>query len=133
MAREDTAGLTPADGRRFGLVVGTAFLALAAVGWWRGHSAVLYGAGALGVLLVAAGLAVPTRLGPVQRAWHGLAEAISRVTTPVVLTVIYFLVLTPVGVLRRWIGGDPLTHGDRESGYWVRRDETPRTEMRNQF
>ena len=49
-------------------------------------------------------------LGPVERAWMGLAHAISKVTTPIVMGVMYLLVLTPVGLLRRRFGGNPLVH-----------------------
>ena len=52
--------------------------------------------GALGGALALAGLVVPRDLGPVERAWMGLAHPISKVTTPIFMGVMYFLVLTPI-------------------------------------
>lgn len=133
MARGDSSRLSPGEGRRFGYVVGTAFLGLAAFGWWQGHAIIGYTAGTLGVFLLAAGLGIPERLGPVQRAWYRLAESIARVTTPVVLAIIYFLVLTPVGFLRRKIGGDPMNHDLIDGSYWIPCEESSQTDMHHQF
>jgi len=60
--------LSSAEGRRFGLTVGAAFLVLGGALAWRGR-AVAPVALALGALLLAAGVIVPTRLGPITRAW----------------------------------------------------------------
>jgi hypothetical protein len=110
--------LTAAQGRRFGLTVGSAFLLFAAIAWWRGHPITTTVLGTPGVLLALAGLAVPTRLGPVERAWMALAHVISRVTTPLVMGLMYLVVMTPVGVLRRAIGGNPLVHAEQASSFW---------------
>lgn len=111
------ARLTTGEGRRFGLTVGGAFLVLAALLWWRGHPVGLRVAGGLGTALVLAGLVVPRRLGPVYAAWMKLALAISKVTTPVFMAIVYFVVLTPVGLLRRLLASRPAA---RES-FWVPR------------
>jgi hypothetical protein len=127
--------LTRAEGRRFGLTVGGAFLALAAVAWWRGRNTVASILAAVGSCLVLAGLIIPTRLGPVERAWMGLAHALSRVTTPITLGAIFLLVLLPVGVLRRVLGGNPLVHRAHDGSYWKERPEGERRSrsMKRQF
>jgi hypothetical protein len=126
---------TAAQGRRFGVTVGTAFLVFAGIAWWRGaETATTVLAAAGGVLLVAA-LIVPRQLGPVERAWMALAHAISKVTTPIAMGAIYLLVLTPVGFLRRRFGGNPMVHSAAANGYWQRRPEGRRrtASMRRQF
>jgi hypothetical protein len=127
--------LTPAAGRRFGLTVGGAFLALALLAWWRGHPATASALAALGSCLVLAGLVIPTRLGPVERAWMALAHKLSRVTTPIALGAIFLLVLLPVGVLRRMLGGNPLVHRAPDGSYWKERSEGERRSksMKRQF
>jgi hypothetical protein len=107
-ARLTAGAYTAAQGRKFGLTVGLAFAALGGALAWRGRptaSTVLF---ALGGALVLAGLVVPASLGPVERAWMGLAHRISKVTTPIFMGVVYFLVMTPAGVLRRRFGS-PIT------------------------
>ncbi|MGH9349991.1 MAG: SxtJ family membrane protein [Vicinamibacterales bacterium] len=127
--------LTPAAGRRFGVTVGGAFLAIAAITWWRDHPTATMILGAAGSALALAGLAIPTRLGPVERAWMALAHAISKVTTPIVMGIIYLLVIFPTGVLRRAFGGNPLVHAERTRSFWRERPAGARqsASMRRQF
>ena len=119
------AGLTRADYRRFGFVVGAAFLGLAALFAWRGHSVAVWVAASLGTLLVLGGLLAPGALGPVYRAWMSLGLLLSRVVTPVVMAVLYFVVLTPFGLVMRLFGHRPLERGAPDS-YWVLRPEGKR-------
>ncbi len=135
MAVRVPARLTAREGRRFAVTVGGAFLVVAAVVWWRGHEPVATVICAIGATLALAGLIVPTHLGPVERAWMRLAHAISRVTTPIVMAAMYFLVLTPVGVARRALAGNPLAHGSTETGFWKQRPEGRRRtgSMERQF
>ena len=135
MAIRVPARLTAREGRRFGLTVGGAFLVLAAAAWWRGNGAAASVTGTVGTTLALAGLVVPAHLGPVQRAWMRLAQAISRVTTPIVMAAMYFLVLTPVGVARRAFAGNPLVHQATDTGYWKQRPEGRRRtgSMERQF
>jgi drug/metabolite transporter (DMT)-like permease len=128
------ARLTPAEGRKFGLVVGGAFLLLALLLWRRTHVTAATVAGAVGVALFLGGLAVPGQLGPVYRAWMGLAKAISKVTTPIVMSIIFFLVFTPAGFLVRLFGHRPLTHPRGAGTYWHSRPEgSRRGAMDHQF
>lgn len=126
------ARLTPAEGRKFAFTVGTAFLVLAAIAWWREHPIawrILAGAGGV---FWAAGLTVPGLLGPVYRAWMGLALLISKVTTPIFLGIVYFVVMMPVGLLMRVFGRNPVRHEPQQDSFWAPRTE-PRGRLTNQF
>ena len=134
MARSVPAGLTAAAGRRFAFTVGIAMLVLAGVLMWRGKRVAASMVGGAGALLIIAGLVAPTRLGPIERAWYALAAAISKVTTPIVMGVLYFVVLTPVGLLMRLLGRNPLGHAPTDSTAWVRRPEGARRgDLERQF
>jgi hypothetical protein len=112
--------------------VGAAFLVLAAITWWRDHPLLLRIFGSLGVGLFALGAAVPARLGPLYRAWMGLALAISKVTTPIFMGVVFFVVIAPVGLVMRLFGRNPIKHRPVDQSYWAPRDQ-PRGGMTNQF
>jgi hypothetical protein len=118
--------LTAAEGRRFGLTVGLAFAVFAGIAWWRDHATIATVLGSLGGALILAGLAIPTHLGPVERGWMALAHAISKVTTPIVMGVMYLLVLTPVGFLRCKLSSNPLVHTPAGNSYWQSRPEGSR-------
>jgi hypothetical protein len=129
------ARLTPTEGRKFGLTVGGAFVVLGAILQWRGHpsaSAVCLTGGA-GLAL--AGLLAPAGLSPVYRGWMGLAYLLSKVTTPIFMGAVYFLVITPMGLLMRLFGKDPLVHRAVNNSYWHRREphSDPTDTMRHQF
>jgi saxitoxin biosynthesis operon SxtJ-like protein len=128
------ARLSAGEGRRFGLTVGAAFVALGGAAWWRGRPHVAEAALALGVLLLLGGLVVPARLGPIRRAWMRLGHALSRFTTPVFLGAVYFMVLAPVGLLMRVFGRSTLVRRPAPS-FWVSRDAVAgqRQDMARQF
>lgn len=123
MAAGISARLTAAQGRRFGLTVGGAFLVFAGIAYWRGHPTTTSALGILGGLLSVAGLVIPTYLGPVERGWMRLAHLISKVTTPIVMGVMYLVVLTPVGLIRRTFGGNPMVHEPVAGTYWNSRPQ----------
>ena len=126
--------LTAAEGRRFGTTVGAAFLVLAGVLWWRGRLTTASVLAAVGGAFVLGGLLIPTRMGPVERAWMRMAHAISKVTTPVFMAAMYFVVITPVAYMRRGFGSNPLVHRAGQSGYWQPRPaDARRSSMERQF
>jgi hypothetical protein len=53
-------------------------------------------------------LAGPSSLRPVYRAWMRFGLLLSRVTTPVILGIVYFMVIAPAGFLMRVAGKDPM-------------------------
>lgn len=63
-------------------------------------------AGALAVLLLSLFTARPFE--PLARLWYGLGDVLGRVITPIVLSVLFFFVLTPVALLHRMVRRDPL-------------------------
>jgi len=128
------ARLTVAEGRRFGLTLGAAFLALGGVLWWRGRAGAPV-ALILGLALLAAAGVMPGRLGPIRRAWLGLGAAISKVTTPIFLGVVYFGAILPIGLLLRARGRNPLTRYRSLSSGWVPRpvEVRSRRDMERQF
>ena len=114
------ARLSPAEGRRFGLLVGGVCVLLGGLSWWRGHQVAPVVLWALGGALVLGGLVVPGRMGPVHARWMALALLISKVTTPVFMGLIYFGLFTPMGLVRRVLGKNSLVRRDAAT-FWVTR------------
>jgi hypothetical protein len=128
------ARLTPAEGRRFGLLVGGAFLLLAAILWRGSHPTPAWIAALVGGGLVVGGGLAPGRMGPLYRAWMALALAISKVTTPIFMGIIFFLVVTPTGLLARAVGHRPLIRRRDAGTFWESRPPGARRgDMNHQF
>ncbi len=119
------ARLSPAEGRKFGLLVGGAFLALALIFWWRHVPRPMYVTGGLGGALVLAGLLAPGQLGPVYRGWMKLALLLSKITTPIFMSIVYFIVITPIGLLMRAFGRRPLPAPAAGKTAWESRSADP--------
>jgi hypothetical protein len=145
MAANDSTGLmmnssapySASKGRRFAITLGAAFGAIAAVAVWRDRETLSLVAGVVAALMLLSAVVAPARLEPVERAWMGLARAISRVTTPIFMGIVYFVVLTPAGYIRRTLGRNPLVHQAEKGTYWVarpvREGEAARHRMERQF
>ena len=124
----------PASGRElrsFGLTVGGVFLAFGL--WWIyrrkfGVVAPVF-AGSGGVLILLAVIA-PAVLARPRRAWMALAEGLAFMMTRVILLLVFFLVVTPIGWIRRALGGDPLRRrAAPAASYWEpysKRQKDPR-------
>ncbi|MEO7996643.1 MAG: SxtJ family membrane protein [Gemmatimonadaceae bacterium] len=119
MAEGVSTRLTAAEGRKFGFTVGLAFAAISGILYWRGKHIASAVTGTLATLLILGALAVPTMLGPVEKAWMGLAHLLSKVTTPIFMGIVYFGVMTPFGYFRRATGKSPMLPVDSSISRWV--------------
>jgi hypothetical protein len=75
--------------------------------WLAGRTRPVWPFG-LAAVFVAWALLAPASLAPVYRGWLAFGRIMSRITTPVLLGGVFFLLLTPIGLLRRRFAGDPL-------------------------
>jgi len=107
--------------REFGLIVGGVLLLLS--GWWiyRGKFVTFSQITlAVGSLLVLLGLVFPAALVWPNKAWMALAEVLAFVSTRIILAFVFFGIVTPIGVIKRWFGWDPLHRRAAASdSYWV--------------
>lgn len=111
------------DTRNFGLTVGLALVVLGGVFWWLGKTFFLYliiG----GMVLILCGLLVPSVLKPLQKAWMALAMILGWVMTRVILSVLFFLLFTTMGVAARLFGKKflSLKWKRAEESYWNYRE-----------
>ncbi|MFC1799643.1 SxtJ family membrane protein [Candidatus Eisenbacteria bacterium] len=117
------------DLRRFGITMCIALAVLAVLLFWRGKGVYVY-AGLLSPVFLILGLAAPVALRPVHKVWMSLAIVLGWFMTRVILSLVFFLGVTPVGVLGRLFGKkflDVRMQDSRET-YWIRRehaDEDP--------
>jgi len=79
----------------------------------------------------------PAVLAPLNRAWTRFGLLLHRIVSPIVLGVMFFVVITPMGLVMRALGKDPLRlRYDREARtYWIdRRPPGPAPDtLNNQF
>ena len=105
----------------------TLFFAMAIIGaffWGRkgGTTFILWGV-AFTMLIV--GVFWPKRLAPIYKAWMILALILSFISNHIILTMMYYFVFTPIGVLMRICGKDILQRKYHEAAksYWIKREK----------
>ncbi len=62
----------------------------------------------IAILVLLLSMVWPTAFRPLSKIWFGLSYAISTVMSKFILTLLFFGIVTPLGVLRRWFGADPM-------------------------
>ena len=95
--------------RQFGRSVGGILLLIGGYLVWR-HNSPLIGPILLaaGALLVILGTVAPRVLVYPCRTWMAMAEVLGFVSTRVILGLVFFLILTPMALVKRWTGSAPL-------------------------
>jgi hypothetical protein len=124
--------LTARQARRVGVELGVLLVAGGVVWILRRGQVGACALAALGVLLVALAVARPAMLVPFASRWMRMASLFSRIMQPVVLTVLYLAVITPMALLRRTLGRSPIARDRGAPSYWRRREpSTPELARRS--
>jgi hypothetical protein len=117
--KEPVAG---SSNRAFGLVFAAVFLIIGLWPWAFGGQVRVWSLLVSAAFLVAAWV-WPAVLAPLNRLWTRFGLLLHRIVSPVVLGVMFFVVITPTGLLMRALGKDPLRlQLEREArSYWIER------------
>lgn len=121
---------------KFSLVIGIFLGLLGGLSLWRssGHYRWLLGV-ATAFLLV--GFIRPMLLKPIYKVWMTLAILMGWVMTRIILSVLFYLIVTPIGLSMRLLGKDflDLELSDEVDSYWIPREETrkDRSDYERQF
>jgi hypothetical protein len=106
---------------------------LAGIMFLRHHETRALVSGALGAMIVVAGVAIPKAHHPVHAAWMRFALVLSKVTTPIFMALVYFLAITPVALIRRLSGHNSIQRQRDAKTFWVERSSARRSNLLRQF
>ncbi len=111
-----------AQERKSALTVGIVLIALAAWSAYRGRDTAVGTFGSLGVALIAAGLFVPAAARAFHIVWMRLAHTLGWINSRILLALLFYLVMTPMGLIQRLVGRDSLRRrGPGSASYWLPR------------
>lgn len=94
--------------RSFGVSVGGFLLLLSAALWWRGRITNAEITAPIGAMLVVLGLTAPRLLKYPSMVWWKFAMILGYVNARIILTIAFLVVLTPLSLVWKLIGRDPL-------------------------
>ena len=134
LSRPDEA--TAGSERSFGMVFAVVFGVVALWPVFDGGRIRAWAA-AVAAFFFIAGLLMPPALRPLNRLWFLFGGVLNKVISPLVMGFLFYLTVTPIALIMRVVGQDPLRlkFDRRAKSYWIRRDPAgpaPET-MRHQF
>lgn len=110
--------------KEFGIVIGIILTLLGGLLWWRGREYYVYFLIFSPIFLIL-GLLLPQVLKPIQIVWMILAAILGWVMTRVILTILFYFIITPTGLLMKLIGKDVLSlkFNRNADSYWVSKEK----------
>jgi hypothetical protein len=108
------------------MIMAALLTAVAAYAWYFSYPETIWLVLAAGIIL-ASSLCAPIVLRPLNVLWMGLGYGLSLVVNPLVLGVIFFAVVTPIGLWLRLLRKDPLRlrRNPNLASYWMAREPIP--------
>lgn len=114
----------PSD-RKFGWFVTSVLTAAAAYLYWKNSDAWASTLVGLAVIFAVTTVSAPRRLTQLNRLWYTLGLLLGKISSPIVLGLMFFVLLTPVSLAMRLSGRDALKMKKRNvKSYWVDRNPT---------
>ena len=110
--------------RKFGITIGSVLLIISAILFINDKSSFIY-FGTIGILLILTGLLFPFVLKPFNKIWMALAVVLGWFSSRVILTLMFYLVFTPLGFFLRVTGKDflKLRYDKNANTYWEKREK----------
>jgi hypothetical protein len=122
--------------RQFGITMGIVLALLAGLLLWRGKDYYFYLL-ILSIMFFFTGLTLPVILKPLHKIWMTLAILMGWFVTRLIMIILFYLVVTPIGLLTRLCGKDFLDTQFKKNvnSYWIPRKTTKldKTNYENQF
>ena len=118
--------------RSFGIVFFVVFLIIATFPLMNGDELRLWSL-TISVVFLFLGLINSKILNPLNKLWFKFGIFLGKIISPLVMGIIFFLVVTPIGLLMRLLNKDLLKlKFNNNSSYWIEKTE-PKSKMKNQF
>ena len=119
-------GSTKKDLRKFGLTIGIILLLIGGLLFWKEKLSYQYFL-VPGALLIVSGISIPVILKPLYLAWMTFATIVGWIMTRVVLSILYYVITTPTGLLLRRFNKQflELKWDKSQDSYWNWREKTP--------
>jgi len=133
------AGRQPHRGnlRRFGVGAGIVFVVIACIAALRSGSRTWpLVSGGLAILFLGTALSAPQALLPIQRVWRQIGWGLNWLNTRLLLTLVFYVVITPTSLALRLFRKDPMNRQWRDRGarsHWASPTENEKRDMRRQF
>ncbi len=116
--------------KKTGISVGIVLILISLLLWYLGKTSFIYFSIIGGLFVILSFIAIPV-LRPFHKLWMMLALLMGFVMSRVILTLLYYLVLTPIGLLAKLVGKKfiPLGFDKNAKTYWEKRESTAKQQI----
>lgn len=114
----------PPSDRVFGLFLLAISIIVPAIFFLKSKNNAAYISILIDVLLIVSIMARPKIISQLNKLWLQFGLLLSKISSPIILAVIYFLLLTPIALFLRLLGRDELRiHKQHKLTFWIERDQ----------
>tara|TARA_B100001093_G_scaffold475258_1_gene500691 strand:+ start:1023 stop:1406 length:384 start_codon:yes stop_codon:yes gene_type:complete len=118
--------------RNFGIVFFLFFLIIALWPLLGGYELRVWSLGISFIFLIL-GIINSKYLSPLNKLWFKFGLMLGSIFAPIVMFLIFFLIVTPIGLFMRVLGKDILRLKKRDKTYWINKKIYDKSSMNNQF
>lgn len=120
--------------QKFGLITGGACLLIAAWQYFAHHHVIIW-LFVIGILLILLAVIIPQILNPLRLIWDKVGNVLGMINTAIILFLLYFLIITPVGLIMRLLDKSSLDLKFERSAatYWKPVKKAEQSSMKQQF
>jgi hypothetical protein len=116
--------------KKTGLTIGVVLIVISFLLWWIGKYSFVYFSAIGGIFVILSLIAIPI-LRPFHKFWMKLALGMGFVMSRVILTLLFYIILTPVGFIAKIFGKKfmPLGFDKNTDTYWETRSSTAKNKI----
>jgi len=129
-----TVSVVMPSNKKFGLLFSGIFAIFCAYYYWKAQERTAIISGIAAFLFASFATVAPNTLEPLNKLWFRLGLLLGKIVSPIILTIVFFIVIVPVAVGMRILGRDALLMKRRlVSSYWIDREPSDPDAFKNQF
>ena len=118
--------------RSFGIVFFAVFLLISLYPLINNERVILWSL-FVSLIFLVLGILNSNFLSPLNKLWFKFGILLGRIISPIIMGIIFFLVVTPIGIIMRLLGKDVLNlKYNNHKSYWIEKTG-PKSKMKNQF
>jgi hypothetical protein len=116
--------------KKTGITVGVVLILISLLLWYLGKTSFIYFSIIGGLFVILAIIAIPV-LRPFHKIWMMLALAMGFVMSRIILTILFYLILTPIGLIAKLVDKKfmPLGFDKNATTYWEKRENAVKQQI----
>jgi len=111
--------------RKFGITLAVILAIIGTIQLLKGHTKIYPWLYSIGVISIVLGIFIPAWLNPIHFAFKKIGCAVGALFTGLILVIVFYIVLTPIGLIARLFGKNflDINWAKRANTYWIKKEQ----------